>query len=336
VRNSVTFEHLERMGEMLSKVQNEKIGEPHAQSPLPTYVLITPARNEEAFIQKTIESVIHQTFLPAKWVIINDGSTDATGKVVSTYAAQHDWIELVNLPVRRERNFAAKVGAFNTGREKLGQIEYDVIGNLDADVSLEPDHFEFLLGKFRDDPKLGVAGTVFKEEGGYDSQVDSLEGQLHVSGQCQLFRRECYDEIGGYVPNRAGGIDWIAVTTARMKGWKTRSFRERSFFHFRHLGTAERGAFAAAFSYGEKDYYLGGHPLWEFFRVSFRMSKGRHVLEGLGLGLGYGWAALRRLERPISKELVAFHRREQMRKLRAIMAALLTFKRVDKFTLLSE
>jgi poly-beta-1,6-N-acetyl-D-glucosamine synthase len=163
-----------------------------------------------------------------------------------------------------------------------------------------------------------------------------LEGQLHVSGQCQLFRRQCFGEIGGYFANRAGGIDWIAVTTARMKGWKTRSFRERSFFHFRHLGTAERSAFAAAFSYGEKDYYLGGHPLWELFRVTFRMAKGRHLLEGLALGSGYGWAALRRLKRPISRELMAFHRREQMRKLRAILKSVLTHKRIDKFTLLSE
>jgi glycosyltransferase involved in cell wall biosynthesis len=336
VHNSVVCEkHLERLTEMLSKLQNERIGEVHRQNSLPEYVLITPARNEEAFIHKTIESVVRQTFLPVKWVIINDGSTDATENLVRAYAAQYEWIELINLPVRRERNFAAKVGAFNAGRERLQQVKYEVIGNLDADVSLEPDHFEFLLGKFKDDPKLGVAGTVFKEEG-YDSAVDSLEGQLHVSGQCQLFRRQCFDEIGGYVPNRAGGIDWIAVTTARMKGWKTRSFREKSFFHFRHLGTAERGAFAAAFSYGEKDYFLGGHPLWEFLRVSFRMLKGHHLLEGLALGLGYGWAALRRLEKPIPKELAAFHRREQMRKLRAILKSLLTFKRVDKFTLLSE
>jgi poly-beta-1,6-N-acetyl-D-glucosamine synthase len=303
--------------------------------PLPAYALITPARNEETFLQKTIESVIHQTFLPVKWVIVNDGSTDDTAKIVEAYLTSYSWIELVNLPVRKDRNFAAKVRAFDAGREKVKNIEYEVIGNLDADVSLDTDHFEFLLGKFRDDPNLGVAGTVFEEEG-YSSEVDSLEGQLHVAGQCQLFRRECFQEIGGYVANRAGGVDWIAVTTARMKGWKTRSFRDKSFFHFRHLGTAERSVFAAAFSYGEKDYYLGGHPLWEFFRVAFRVIKGQHVLEGLALGLGYGWAAVRRLKRPISKELVAFHRREQMRKLQAIIRALLTFKRIDKFTLLSE
>jgi len=300
------------------------------------YVLVTPSRNEEGFIEKTIESVIHQTVLPVRWVIVNDGSTDSTGAIAERYAAEHDWIEVVNRPARKERNFAAKVHAFNAGQERLKDVNYEIIGNLDSDVLLDKDHFEFLLGKFREDPRLGVAGTGFSEEGGYSSATDSFEGQNHVSGGCQVFRRECFEEIGGYFANKAGGIDWIAVATARMKGWKTRSFKEKSFFHHRQLGTAERGVLAASFSYGQKDYFLGGHPLWELFRVSYRMTKRPYIVDGLALGLGYGLAALRRLKRPISKELMTFHRREQMRKLRTIFRLLLMFKPVDKFTLLSE
>jgi glycosyltransferase involved in cell wall biosynthesis len=312
---------------------NKHIDRSHA---FPAYVLITPSRNEEAFIEKTIESVIHQTVLPVRWVIVNDGSTDSTGAIAERYAAEHDWIEVVNRPARKERNFAAKVHAFNAGQERLKDVNYEIIGNLDSDVLLDKDHFEFLLQKFREDPRLGVAGTIFREEGGYSSATDSFEGQTHVSGQCQLFRRECFLEIGGYFANKAGGIDWIAVATARMKGWKTRSFKEKSFFHHRQLGTAERGVLAASFSYGQKDYFLGGHPLWELFRVAYRMTKRPFIVDGLALGLGYGLAALRRLERPISNELMTFHRREQMRKLKAILRRLLTFQPVDKFALLSE
>lgn len=303
---------------------------------LPPYVLVTPARNEEAFIEKTIETVIRQTVLPVKWVIVNDGSTDATGSIAGKYAASHSWMEVVNLPVRRERNFAAKVYAFNGGQERLKNVPYEIIGNLDADVALEEDHFEFLLNKFREDSRLGVAGTIFREEGGYSSDTNSFEGQHHVSGQCQAFRRQCFEEIGGYFANKAGGIDWIAVTTARMMGWKTRSYREKSFFHYRHLGTAERGVLASSFSYGEKDYYLGGHPVWELFRVTYRLSQRPYLVDGLALGLGYGWAMLRRVKRPISKELMTFHRREQMRKLWAVLKSLLAFKPIDKFTLLPE
>lgn len=302
---------------------------------LPRYVLVTPARNEEAFIEKTLESMAHQTIVPLKWVIVNDGSTDATGAIAGRYAEKYDWIEAVNLPVRKERNFAAKVYAFNAGLEKLSNLEYEIIGNLDGDVSLDKDHFEFLLGKFKEDPRLGVAGTIFKEEG-YSSETDSFEGQKHVSGQCQIFRRECFTEIGGYCANKAGGIDWIAVTTARMMGWKTQSFREKSFFHYRHLGTAERSVAAAMFSYGEKDYYLGGHPLWELFRVAYRMVKRPYLTGGLALGLGYGWAMVRREKRPVSKELMKFHRREQMQKLRAVLKSIFKFKAVDSFKVLPD
>jgi poly-beta-1,6-N-acetyl-D-glucosamine synthase len=306
------------------------------QQTLPAYVLITPARNEATYIKNTLDSLVQQTYKPLKWVIVNDGSTDNTASIVEEYVARYDWIELVNRPPRKERHFAAKVQAFNAGQERVKDLDYEVIGNLDSDVSLEKDHFEFLLSKFKDSPRLGVAGTVFKEADGYNSETDSLEGQFYVSGQCQLFRRQCFDEIGGYIANKGGGIDWMAVTTARMKGWKTRSYNERSFFHHRQLGTAERGVLAASYSYGEKDYILGGHPLWEMFRVSYRMTKRPFILDGIALGLGYGSAAVRRLKRPVSNELMAFHRKEQMRKLKVIMKSILTLKPINKFNLLSE
>jgi poly-beta-1,6-N-acetyl-D-glucosamine synthase len=316
--------------------RDPKISTVSERQTLPSYVLVTPSRNEEAFIEKTLESIVHQTVQPLKWVIVNDGSTDSTGIIAERYAAKYDWIEVVNRPVRQERNFAAKVHAFNAGREHLKGIDYEIIGNVDSDVLLDPDHFEFLLNKFKNDPRLGVAGTVFTEEGGYSSATDSFEGQNHVSGQCQVFRRECFDEIGGYFANKAGGIDWIAVTTARMMGWTTRSYREKSFHHYRHMGTAERSQFAATFSYGEKDYYLGGHPVWELFRCAYRMTKRPFFVEGFALGLGYSSAMLRREKRPISKQLMAFHRKEQMTKLRTILRSVLTFKRVDNFKALPQ
>jgi poly-beta-1,6-N-acetyl-D-glucosamine synthase len=295
-----------------------------------SYVLITPARNEGAFLETTIESVIHQTLLPTKWVIVDDGSSDATPEIIGRYLGQHPWLEMVQMPQRRDRSFAGKVQAFNAGFERVKDLYYEVVGNLDADISFGEDHFEFLLRKFSENAKLGVAGTVFTEEG-YNSATDSFEGYKHVSGQCQLFRRSCWEEIGGYIPHRAGGIDWMAVTTARMMGWETESFRERSFVHHRHLGTAERGVLASSFSYGEKDYYLGGHPLWEFFRVAYRATKRPYVVDGLAMGLGYLWAFLRRTPRPISRELMRFHRKEQMSKLKAILTSLVKLKRVDNF-----
>ena len=297
------------------------------------YVLITAARNEEAFVRRTLDSVVAQTLLPEQWVIVDDGSTDHTAEIVESYAKRHPWIELVRRRQDGDRNFASKAHAVNAGLERVQSLGFEIVGNLDADVSFEPNYMEFLMQKFSEDPELGVAGTPFTQNGDYDSSKDSFEGENYVAGPCQLFRRECFQEIGGYVPNQAGGLDWIAVMTARMKGWKTRSFSEKRFHHHRTLGTAGKGALRALFSYGEKDYYLGGSPVWQLFRVSYRMTKKPVCTGGLALLSGYIWASLRRVKRAVSPELMRFHRKEQMKKLRAILRTLVRFKKVDSFHL---
>jgi glycosyltransferase involved in cell wall biosynthesis len=296
------------------------------------YVLITPAHNEEAFIEETLVSMVAQTRLPERWVIVDDGSTDGMAEIVERYAARYPWIELVRLPQRQYRNFAAKVHAFNAGFERVHSLDFEAIGNLDADISFGPDQFEFLLEKLIEDPSLGVTGTAYNEEG-FDSTKDSFESENSVHGACQVFRRQCFSDIGGYLPNRAGGIDWIAVTTARMKGWKTRNFAERRFRHHRRMGTAERGAVGAMFSYGEKDYYLGGSFTWQLFRVAYRMTKRPLLVGGLALLSGFCWAALRRVARPVSGDLMRFHRREQMTKLKGILGSLIKFRKIEKFYL---
>jgi len=295
------------------------------------YILITAARNEELFITKTLDSVVTQTALPERWIIIDDGSTDRTAEIVEGYAKRHPWIQLLRRPRRVDRNFAGKVQAITAGLDQARSLEFEIMGNLDADISFEPDYMEFLLQRLSEDGELGVAGTPFTQDGGYDSARDSFEGDNYVAGPCQLFRYRCFQEIGGYVPNPAGGVDWIAVMTARMKGWKVRAFPEKRFHHYRTMGTAGRGALGALFSYGEKDYYLGGSPLWQLFRVAYRMGKKPVLLGGLSLLLGYVWAALRRVNRVVSPELMRFHRHEQMKKLRAVFCTLLRFEKVNSF-----
>jgi poly-beta-1,6-N-acetyl-D-glucosamine synthase len=235
------------------------------------YVLITPARNEEASIARTIDSVVSQTLLPKKWVIVSDGSTDGTDEIVRNYLPGNPWIEFVRMPEHGDRQFAAKVKCFNAGHAKVKDLDYDIIGNLDADISFGPDYFEFLLSKFQEEENLGVAGRPFVENGKhYDYRLTNIE---HVSGACQLFRRQCFEEIGGYVPIKGGGIDWVAVTTARMKGWKTRTFLEKTCLYHRKMGTGNSGVLMTWFRQGGKDYFLGNHPLWEIFRTLYQMTK---------------------------------------------------------------
>jgi poly-beta-1,6-N-acetyl-D-glucosamine synthase len=283
---------------------------------LPAYVLITPARNEAQFIELTLKSVVSQTVRPLRWVIVSDGSTDGTDDIVSRYAANHHWIELLRMPERRDRHFAGKVHAFNTGYAQVKDLPYSVIGSVDADISFGNDYFSFLLNKLADDSKLGLVGTPFKDDSMYDYRFVSIE---HVSGACQLFRRECFEQIGGYTPVKSGGIDHIAVITARMKGWKTRTFTEKICLHHRKIGSAERGTLHAKFRVGCLDYALGGHPVWELFRTAYQMTKKPYVIGGLTLLAGYISALIRRDERSISAELVAFRRREQMQRLRKFL-----------------
>ena len=290
-----------------------------------SYVLITPARNEEEYIEKTILSVVSQTVLPKKWIIVSDGSTDKTDEIVKKYLPQYPWMELLRMPERRDRNFAAKATCFHAGYEKVKDLRFDVIGNLDADILFdEKDFFEYLVSKFEEMSELGVAGTPFIEGTfRYDYNYVSIE---HVSGAAQLFRRRCFEDIGGYVPIKGGGIDLVAVTRARMKGWKTRTFPERTFVHHRKMGTGRSSVLKSRFRFGMQDYYLGGHPVWEIFRSFYQMKSQPYILGGIFLFSGYLWAFLKRVERPVSEEFVKFRRREQMERLRNIFRKTITIK----------
>jgi glycosyltransferase involved in cell wall biosynthesis len=289
------------------------------------YVLVTPARNEEAFIELTIQSVVRQTARPKRWVIVSDGSTDRTDEIAGSYARQHEWIDFIRMPDRQVRDFAGKVGCFNAGYARLKDVPYDIIGSLDADITFEPDYFAFLLQKFAQDPQLGVGGTPFSEGGKtYDYRFSSAE---HVSGACQLFRRECFEAIGGYVPVKGGGIDVIAVVSARMKGWHTRSFTEKTCVHHRPMGSANYdNTMMANFKLGQRQYRLGFHPVWQIFRGAYQMVRTKpYVLAGGALMAGHFWATLRRLERPVTPEFVAFQGRDQMKRLRSFLGKVMPF-----------
>lgn len=289
------------------------------------YVLITPARNEQQYIRATIESVISQTVKPVKWIIVSDGSTDQTDQIVKSYR-KYGWIELLQMPQHRERHFAAKANCINEGYKKIKDLQFEVIGNLDADVSFGADYFEFILKKFEQNPQLGVAGTPFveRQQSSFHEMVANLE---HVSGPCQLFRKSCFEQIGGYVPIKGGGIDWTAVTTARMKGWITRTFPGKEYIHHRSMGTAEHGILVSRFLHGQKDYYLGGDPLWEIFRFFYQMTRKPYVLGGLSLLAGFTYAGILGRENAVSVELIRFHRKEQRNRLIQCLLRMIGLKR---------
>lgn len=281
---------------------------------LPAYVIITPARNEAQFIELTLQSMVAQTARPLRWVIVSDGSTDGTDDIVARYTSDHPWIVLLRMPERTERHFAGKVHAFNAGYEKVKDLAFEVVGNLDGDVSFEASHFEFLIGKMAENPQLGVAGAPFREGSfKYDYRYSNIE---NVWGGCQLFRRECFDDIGGYMPLKGGCIDHVAVVSARMHGWKTRTFTEKVCAHHRPMGTALQGALRAKFKLGVKDYSVGNHPLWQLSRSLYQMTRAPFMIGGLMLEAGYLSCYLCRRKTAVPEEFVKFVQREQMQRLR--------------------
>jgi biofilm PGA synthesis N-glycosyltransferase PgaC len=286
------------------------------------YALITPAWNEERHLEELIRSIVRQTVLPVRWVIVSDGSTDGTDAIVRSYAEHYPWIVLLRRERSSGRHFAGKAHAVNAGYESLRSLEFDLVGNLDADMTLPPDYYEFLIARFLEMPGLGVAGTPFVEDPNNPSAhsyAHAFADLRHVSGACQFFRRRCFDEIGGYTPVKEGGIDWVAVTTARMHGWTTRTFLEKTSFHHRTMGTADRSPLRARFRHGQEEYLVGGHPLWQLLRGVFQMKNPPLVLGGVCLMAGYGSAWLSRKRSPVPAALREFHRREQLLRLRRIV-----------------
>ncbi len=245
-----------------------------------SYVLVTAARNEEDHIGNLIRCVATQTILPLKWVIVSDGSTDRTETIINEFAKKYKWIELVSRPPHVQRDFASKVQSFNEGYERVKSLDFDIIGNVDADLTFADDYIEYLLKKFSRYCNLGVAGTPFVEDTSfvYDYRYTNIE---HVSGGCQFFRRKCFEAVGGFSLVKDGGEDWIAVTTARMLGWQTRTYLGRYFIHYRKMGHEHSSGFKSGLKRGRNDYLLGNHILWELLRISYQARHKPYIVGGV-------------------------------------------------------
>jgi glycosyltransferase involved in cell wall biosynthesis len=282
------------------------------------YVLITAAKNEETYIEKTIQSVIAQTVPPQKWVIVSDGSRDRTEEIVSQYAGQYDFIDLLRADAGEQRNFGSKARAITAGYERVRSIYHDYVGILDADVSFSPTYYESVIQKFVDNPKLGIAGGILfdRHKEKYIKQITNTNWS--VSGPIQMFRRECYEQIGGYLPVR-GGVDAVAEVMARMKGWEVRAFPEITVFHLRPTGAEKGSKWVICFNQGVDDYLLGYHFAFFLAKCISRSIEKPYFLPSIVMLSGYIWSCLRGSKREVSDEFVIYLRKEQMNRLRSLL-----------------
>lgn len=282
------------------------------------YVLITPAHNEESYIEKSIKSVISQTVPPVQWVIVSDRSTDRTDAIIEKYAADFDFIKHVKLPPGQGRDFAAKVHAIKAGCGSISVNDYKYIGNLDADVSFAPEYYESVIRLFEKEEKLGVAGGVILELIGrrYIKQMSSSNS---VAGAVQLFRRKCFEEVGGYIPIKFGGEDSVAEITARMKGWKVMAADELEVHHHRRV-SGSAGLMKARFRSGISHYQLGYNLAFQLASTLYRMADRPFIIGSLLTFFGYSWASIKRFERPVSRTFIRYFEAEQSARLRAILS----------------
>ena len=285
------------------------------QSDQKPYVLVTAARDEVDFIALTIESVVAQTVLPLKWVIVSDGSVDGTDDVVLNYAARYEFIHFIRNDATSERNIGAKVRSINTGIEALGHTEFAYLGNLDADVSFGEDYFKTLLQRFGNDSELGVIGGRIYQPNARGDAVEAKASTESVAGAIQFFRRECFDQIGGYQPLARGMEDGIAEITARYYGWKTRSYRDLPVVHHRELGTVGRSIYRTRFSNGLTEYLVGYGPTYQVMRALSRVSERPYVIGAVLVMAGYMWGLISRQPRLIPQAIIGFIRREQRTRL---------------------
>lgn len=278
------------------------------------YVIITPAHNEQDLIANTIESVISQTIRPTRWVIVNDGSTDGTINLVESYLHEYEFIKFVDLKRAKGRDFGRKAIAFKRGLLEVQGLDYEYIGNLDADISISADYYEKILQEFRDDPRLGIGGgIVYSKIGTGFSTSDKTIGS--VGGAVQMFRRSCFEAVGGYFPMEYGGIDAAAEIKARMLGWKVRKFPKLKVLEHRRTGSAQARPIIAKYREGRRFYSLGYWPPFYFMRCVYRTKDRPFFVGSLAAFFGFMESLIRRRPILIPNKVVRFLWKEQRQRI---------------------
>jgi len=281
------------------------------------YVLITAARNEEDYIDATIKAVLAQTILPKKWIIISDGSTDNTDKIIKKHLEHSSIIEFVRREPSDNKQFdiASKVFALNTGYERLKTYTHHYIGHLDADITMEKDYYEKIIHKFHESNLLGIAGGFVHELVGRNFKSRPYNTTRSVAGAIQLFRRKCYEDIGGFIPLKMGGEDTYAEVIARMKGWRVESYPEIVVHHHK-IGNLIRGKIKESFRKGMAAYSLGSHPLFEVVKSIRRITEKPYVISIFIRMMGFIWPYFLKQNRLVSDEFIIYMRKEQLTQLR--------------------
>jgi poly-beta-1,6-N-acetyl-D-glucosamine synthase len=271
----------------------------HVPGAAARYVIVSPVKDEARYVERTLESVVHQTLKPVTWIIVDDGSHDSTPEIVRTYQRKHPFIRLVRSPTNGPRRPGSGViHAFNLGYAALDTADYEFIVKLDCDLSFERDYFETLIERFGRDERLGIASGVYSEVDQQGRAVLVKMPSYHAFGACKVVRRACFEDIGGFVAAR--GWDTVDEIRAMSKGWKTTHFADLETRHHKLEGSGI-GTLQTSRMHGEIFYATGGDPLFFVFKALQRLATQPYVMGGAALIAGYLGALLGRKPRLVTK-----------------------------------
>jgi glycosyltransferase involved in cell wall biosynthesis len=275
------------------------------------YAVVTPVKNEEKFLPKTIASVSNQTIKPHKWIIVNDMSTDRTDEIIQQAVLKHQWIVGIESKDFTEHRKAGGESIIDRGIRLLNIEEYDFLSRLDGDISFEADYFERLIHEFEKNCKLGIAGGICYVWDN-DKLAEETHPRFHVRGALKTYRVPCFKGIGGLEK----GLGWDAVDEikANMLGWQTQSFPDLKVIHHRSTQSFS-GRLKGKRNFGEAAYYLGYHPIFMLLRVLKNMTKKPYFWGGANMLIGFisGYTEKRaRIEDPA---FVQYIREQQLNKL---------------------
>jgi biofilm PGA synthesis N-glycosyltransferase PgaC len=274
------------------------------------YVAITPARDEERLLPGLIQSMRAQTIAPARWIVIDDGSTDRTGAIIDQAASIIPWLEPHHLKTDRPRQPGGESVVMQFLKEEVWR-PMDFILRLDADLSFGPDLVESLMAEFSRDPKLGIASPILAEPGNgqwHDVPVRST----HTRGAAKIYRRSCFEAVG----QLESGLGWDVIdgVKALRAGFTTRTFPHIRCFHHRPQGGAG-GLLRGRFAMGKSAWYVGYSPMFLMAAAMRRAFERPFLLGSIMMMAGYAEGLVRRRPRVKDADLIRFVRYQQRRRL---------------------
>jgi biofilm PGA synthesis N-glycosyltransferase PgaC len=271
-----------------------------------SYLLISPCRNEAEFMVNTLDSVVNQSVPPAKWIIVDDGSTDTTPEILQRYSDQYDFIQIVTRENRGHRSVGPGViEAFYAGLAVVGLNDYQFVCKLDLDLDLPARYFEILMQRMNENKRIGTcSGKPYNRRG--NELVSEKRGDEMSVGMTKFYRTSCFQQIGGFVSE----VMWDAIDCHRCRqlGWLACSWDdpELRFVHLRIMGSSQDSVYQGRMRHGFGQYFMGTGLIYMFATSVFRMLHPPYVLGGVAMFWGYLQSLIRRVPKYKDKQLRKF------------------------------